>query len=199
MAEIDRLPVWRQRGIEGSRIEVGQLLAARSIGVHQANLIDLVDETGVHDFAIRRGIAELRCGRRDLVGRGSRLYRRKGRGREPKREQRRRGKLKKSCRRGTGGHRGQIANCQRRGCGSRVRWVLPDKEETAHQNTEHDQATAQSADQEFIKKRVELIRGFHQVNSFQRKIISQFRNKDSKQMLQVPIQTDRNDNPGNVS
>src|SRR5688572_24659414 len=52
--KINGIPIRREGWVKGSRFEIRQLLAPGPVGVHQADLVDLVDETRKDNLAFRR-------------------------------------------------------------------------------------------------------------------------------------------------
>ena len=49
--EINHLPIRGKRCVKGGRLKIRELLSARSIRVHNTDLIDLIDVTSEHDLA----------------------------------------------------------------------------------------------------------------------------------------------------
>ncbi len=170
--EIDGAPLRRNRGIVGRRVFSGKLGASRSIRVHQADLVDLVDIAGEYNFATGRRCIGLRHRRGD-----HRPRRRCRCGCDDRRQSgwdyAWRGKLKERGRSGSrdnGGCAVQHELCRRRSR-TRSRWVSPDVEKTSHEETKRDQAAAHSAEQESVKNGIEFCGRFHELTHSKQKFL----------------------------
>ena len=134
---------------------VCELFASTAICVHQADLVDLVDKTSKNDFP--RWWAGVSISHRRREGRrwecsiDSRCHRRN---RSKCWEYSRCDNIR--CWRGSKGGRAWCSSRQWekpkwRGSRIRLRWVLPDENESAHQDAESKHSTAQTAEQKFVK------------------------------------------------
>ena len=57
--EMDRLPIRWEAYVKRCHVKIGELLAVRSVRVHQADLIDLLDVTGEDNPAGQRVVAKI--------------------------------------------------------------------------------------------------------------------------------------------
>ena len=130
---------------------VCELFASTAICVHQADLVDLVDKTSENDFP--RWWAGVSISHRRREGRrwecsiDSRCRRRN----RSKCWEYSRCDNTRYCRGITGGDNSVGCSNRQRGSGIRLRWVLPDENESAHQDAESKHSTAQTAEQKFVK------------------------------------------------